>query len=179
MGAVGSLNFGPRATSATVGLALIAVGSLTHASKLPTVSLHLTQTRVTAGTFVDADLVVNNRGSAFKLDQIEKGQYHHCLPTYQIVLTQGSFSYNEGTVSGPCSSVPIYSVKHGITRIPVFFSTKYESCETGTTPSVQEPACLGNGKSPNLPAGTYEVRLSWSEKVPVGSPSPAKLTILS
>jgi hypothetical protein len=109
------------------------------------VQISLLKTQVSVGTAIAGLLSITNRGTPFDLTGLERSG---CRPQFQIYLSNGTLN-NEHGFTGGCANAPFILVT-GTTRLPFVVET-------------------------NLPEGTYEAVIAWSEPVPL--PVPHQVTV--
>ena len=144
--------------------------------------------QVVTGRNLVATLVIDNSGDAIDLTKLATARVNEapgklipehtgCKPNFVVNLI-GEGAKQQISVTADCEGAP-FVIRHGTTRLPFQMTTLYSACLQGggqTTPAL--PDCQ-NGSVPPLPVGTYETQVAWSETVPVPSPKPLKVSIVT
>lgn len=149
----------------------VATGLITAPRGL-TDRLVLKQTRVTAGTPIEATLIVTYRGRA------SINLNHHCAPQYAVVVTNRRFP-PEAAFATSCSLLP-FIIRPGENRLPATVLTTYLSCsEVASQATKASPSCLqGRQRMPPLPPGRYEAVLV-GDGLPLPAPAPVPVSLVA
>jgi anti-sigma factor RsiW len=131
--------------------------------------LVLDKTRVVAGKYVKATIVVSNPGKTFDVETV-------CQPQIAVQLHKGSLYQQIYSPLIGCAGNPLI-VRHGTTRIPVGVFTTYGNC-ANVPPYIKTiPHCLSNNRIPPLPAGTYKTLVLWGGRTSLPKPKAVDLTL--